>query len=272
MSLEHPIFTTLVVSRPAVPRRHLPRAVLMATVAIGYLVVAGALLLLQLLFIETMPPPKAATGPVIIFRPPSVAAGGGAGDRRGGAPATSAVMPPVIHPPAVLPTVVPLPPPVDDRTVEVEDPSIPGAGTGAATNGGPGDEGVDRDAIPGTGGGGGCPTCPPGASHRDPGQDIYPDDTPGIVPPVVIPSTRALPKYPDLARRALVQGSVLLLVVIEADGRVGEIQVLSSPDPRFGFDLAAIEAVKQWRYHPAMLGRRPVAVQASVMVEFSISR
>lgn len=48
--------------------------------------------------------------------------------------------------------------------------------------------------------------------------------------------------------------------------------MLSSPDPRFGFDLAAIEAVKQWRYRPAMLGRRRVAVQASVMVEFSLSR
>jgi protein TonB len=244
----------------------------MATVAIGYLVVAGALLLLQLLFIETMPPPKAATGPVIIFHPPSLESGGGAGEQRGGAPDRSTVIPPVIHPPDVRPTVVPLPPPIDDRRAEVESPSTPGADPGGPTSDGPGGHGADRDAIPGTGGGEVCPSCPPGASHRGPGDDIYPDDTPGIVPPVVILSTRALPKYPDLARRALVQGSVILLVVIGADGRVGEIQVLTSPDPRFGFDLAAIEAVKQWRYHPAMLGRRPVAVQASVMVEFSLNR
>jgi protein TonB len=270
MSPEHPIFTSLVVSRPAVPRRHLPHAALMTLVAIGYLVVAGALLLINLLCLETMPPPKAATGPVIIFHPPALGGSSGAGERRGGAPA--AVTPPVLHPPVARPTVVPLAPPVDDRTAEVESPASSGTDFPGTLGEGPGAQGPGGDPGEGTGGGGGCPTCPPGMPSGGPGQDIYPDDTPGIVPPVVIPSTRALPKYPDLARRALVQGSVILLIVIESDGRVGEIQVLSSPDPRFGFDLSAIEAVKQWRYRPAMLGHRPVAVQASVMVEFSLSR
>jgi protein TonB len=89
---------------------------------------------------------------------------------------------------------------------------------------------------------------------------------------MLIVSSRALPKYPDIARRAGVQGTVVLLVVIDRDGRVGEIEVLRSPDPRFGFDLAAVEAVKQWRYRPALLGGRAVTVQASVMVEFTLSR
>jgi outer membrane biosynthesis protein TonB len=47
---------------------------------------------------------------------------------------------------------------------------------------------------------------------------------------------------------------------------------MSAPDPRYGFDLATLEAVKQWRYQPALLGGRPVAVQASITFEFSISR
>jgi protein TonB len=272
MSPEHPIFTTLVVSRRAAPFRHLPRAAIMVLVFAGYLVVVGALLLLQLLCIETMPPPKAATGPVIIFHPPPQAGGGGAGERRSGAPAEQAVTPPIIHPPIAPPTVVPLAPPVDERAEEIETSSRSGAETIGSTGDGPGGDGPDGEPTGGAGPGGGCPTCPPGTGHGGPGPDIYPDDAPGIVPPVVIPSTRALPNYPALARRALVQGSVILLIVIEADGRVGEIQVLSSPDPRFGFDLAAIEAVKQWRYRPAMFGRRPVAVQASVIVEFSLSR
>jgi hypothetical protein len=125
MSPEHPIFR-LSFPAPSFRAATCPRAVLMALVTIGYLVVAGALLLLQILFIETMPPPKAATGPVIIFHPPSLETGGGAGERRGRAPATSTAMPPVIHPPDVRPTVVPLPPPVDDRTTEVASPSTPG--------------------------------------------------------------------------------------------------------------------------------------------------
>jgi protein TonB len=88
----------------------------------------------------------------------------------------------------------------------------------------------------------------------------------------VIVSTRTLPKYPELARRARVEGSVILLITIDREGRVGEVEVLRSPDPRYGFDLAAIEAVRQWRYRPALLDGRPVAVQASVMVEFAIGR
>jgi protein TonB len=96
--------------------------------------------------------------------------------------------------------------------------------------------------------------------------------TPGLEPPVVIPSTRAHPDYPDIARKARVTGSVLLLIVIDKEGRVGSIEVLQAPDARFGFELAAIEAVKRWRYRPARLGGRPVAVQASVRIEFTLAR
>jgi outer membrane biosynthesis protein TonB len=50
------------------------------------------------------------------------------------------------------------------------------------------------------------------------------------------------------------------------------VQVIRSPDQRWGFDLAAIEAVKRWRYRPALLDGRPVAVYAQVMVEFTLAR
>jgi periplasmic protein TonB len=272
------LFATQVVSRPTRPFRHLPRAFIMVLVASGYLATASALILLQVFVVEMMPPPKALTGPVIIFRPPPPAERSSAGERHGApasvASAAAAVTPPEIHPPTPLPTVVPLPPPADDRRSEAEFPVDPGADSKGPSGARPGGGIADTGGIgpTGPGDGGGCPTCPPGGTDRGPGAGIYPDDTPGIVPPVVIPSTRALPNYPDLARRAGVQGSVILLVVIGADGRVGEIQVLTSPDPRFGFDLAAIEAVKQWRYRPAILGGRPVAVQASVIVEFTLSR
>ncbi|HYV85500.1 MAG TPA: energy transducer TonB [Patescibacteria group bacterium] len=276
MRPEPTLFATLVLSRPAPLLRHLRRGFVMVLVATGYLAIIGALLLLQLLVVESMPPPKAVTGPVIIFHPPPRDAASSGGERRGGparptGPAAVTAAPPTLQPPAPLPMVVPLAPPADMRTSEAR--TVPDTGVDPAGPAGGGGGPDDSEAIgPAGPGGGGCPTCPPGETGPGPGPGVYPDDTPGIIPPVVIPSTRALPKYPDLARRAFVQGSVILLIVIDADGRVGEIQVLSSPDPRFGFDLAAIEAVKQWRYRPAMLGRRRVAVQASVMVEFSLSR
>ncbi len=71
---------------------------------------------------------------------------------------------------------------------------------------------------------------------------------------------------------ARMEGEVILLIVIGADGAVGQIEVLRSPDQRFGFDLSAIEAVKRWRYRPALMGGRPVSVYAQVMVEFTLSR
>jgi protein TonB len=96
--------------------------------------------------------------------------------------------------------------------------------------------------------------------------------TPGLVPPRIIPSSRALPQYPAAARRAGLLGTVILMIVVDADGSVGQIEVLRSPDQRWGFDLSAIDAVKQWRYEPALMNGKAVAAYITVMVEFTLSR
>jgi len=249
------------------------RAVLFGLTAVAYLSAALVFVAANLLIIETMPPPKALTGPPIIFRPPAPLPGGPGG---GPAPHTTvAATPPApsLRPPTPRPTVVPLPPPTDPRaeTDHVDAPAAEGWDSGApgmdpSGAGGPGGEGDDGRGGPGGGGTGGG--GPPGIGGGDP---IYDEGHPDITPPIQRAS-RAYPRYPELARKAGVQGTVVLLIVIDRDGRVGEIEVLRTPDPRFGFDLAAIEAVKQWRYRPALLGGRPVAVQASVTFEFTLSR
>jgi protein TonB len=96
--------------------------------------------------------------------------------------------------------------------------------------------------------------------------------TPGLIPPRIIPSSRALPQYPAAARRAGLLGTVILMIVVEVDGSVGQIEVLRSPDQRWGFDLSAIDAVKQWRYEPALMNGKAVAAYITVMVEFTLSR
>ena len=121
--------------------------------------------------------------------------------------------------------------------------------------------------------GGPCPGCPEGRPGGPGDPDApYEQGTPGLIPPALIPGSRALPKYPDLARKAGLQGTVILLAVIETDGRVGEIEVVKNPDQRWGFDLAAIDAVKQWRYQPALMNGAPVAAYIQVMVEFTLAR
>ena len=73
------------------------------------------------------------------------------------------------------------------------------------------------------------------------------------------------PIYPPLARQARIQGSVLLHAVLDKDGRVSELQVIS------GHPLlvqAALDAVKQWRYRPTLLNNEPVEVDTTITVTF----
>jgi protein TonB len=73
------------------------------------------------------------------------------------------------------------------------------------------------------------------------------------------------PLYPALARQARIQGNVVLHAIIDKDGRVGELQVVS------GHPLlvqAALEAVKNWRYQPTQLNGEPVEVDTTITVSF----
>ena len=75
----------------------------------------------------------------------------------------------------------------------------------------------------------------------------------------------AQPVYPELAKQAHVQGIVKLNIVISKEGRVVDIKVIS------GHPLlvsAAIEAVKQWEYNPALVNGQAVEVATEVFVPF----
>lgn len=69
------------------------------------------------------------------------------------------------------------------------------------------------------------------------------------------------PKYPVALRRQGVKGVVKVQAVVDAQGRVQSPKVTSSPHPLF--NQPAIEAVKQWRFDPALRGgsRIPSKVQ-----------
>ncbi len=88
----------------------------------------------------------------------------------------------------------------------------------------------------------------------------------GVTPPVAIETIA--PAYPELARRAHVEGVVLLEAIIGVDGSVRDVRVLRSAHALL--EPAALEAVRRWRYRAARIGDRPVAVYLSVVVTFSL--
>src|SRR2546426_8536538 len=276
--LTAPEFSSLIVSRPRPAARILLlRLRGLALAATLYVSGLAALIFTPFLLLDVMHPTGAG---IIIVDPPihldfrqprgdNRRAGnirrGARNGRKDGRPATGSK--PVSRRPVPRPADAPVPPPESE---------IAATAVTAAGQGGPGDQSGDPEGT-GTGPEGvldsDCPDCP-GTGPEGPGDPDGPYEqwAPGRTPPALIPGTRALPKYPDPARRAGLDGTVILLVVVEADGTVGEIDVIKNPDQRWGFDLAAIDAVKRWRYQPALMSGRPVAAYIQVMVEFTLSR
>jgi protein TonB len=79
--------------------------------------------------------------------------------------------------------------------------------------------------------------------------------------------TDAKPAYPAIARAARMSGVVFLEAIVARDGTVRDVRVTRSAGV---LDQAAIDAVRQWRYTPTLLGGEPVEVVMSVTVNFAL--
>jgi TonB family protein len=78
------------------------------------------------------------------------------------------------------------------------------------------------------------------------------------------------PGYPLELIRANVHGMVTLYAVIHADGKVGDIRVLNSPDERL--DSYAAKALARWKFVPAERAGKAVALEAVVEIPFRVRR
>jgi periplasmic protein TonB len=85
----------------------------------------------------------------------------------------------------------------------------------------------------------------------------------GIQPPRKI--VDAKPIYPTLALTARQEGIVILETIIDAHGGVETVHVLRGYPL---LDQAAVDAVRQWRFTPALLNGQPVPVVMTVTVNF----
>ena len=216
--------------------------------------------------------------PVMKPSPKEVAGGGGGGDRdkfqapKGRIPKQELqqITPPAIvvrndHPKlAVQPTVV-VPPEVKlqaANTLNLGNPTAPipsgppsngtgsGAGIGSGNGGGIG-VGSGPGVGEGRGGGIGGGVFRIGGGVSAP-KAIYAPD----------------PEYSEEARKAKYQGTVVLSLVVGADGMPRDIKVARSLG--LGLDQKAIEAVKTWKFEPGTKDGKPVATYASIEVQFRL--
>jgi TonB family protein len=125
-----------------------------------------------------------------------------------------------------------------------------GGGIGSGIGGGVG-SGFGPGVGPGSGGGIG------GGAYRVGG---------GVSSPRAIYDPE--PEYSEEARKAKYQGTVVLWVVIGSDGRAKDLRVQRSLG--MGLDEKALEAVRKWRFAPALKDGRPVPVQVNIEVSFRL--
>jgi len=87
-----------------------------------------------------------------------------------------------------------------------------------------------------------------------------------VVPAEII--LKESPVYPDSARRAGVQGAVVLNAVVTTQGVLRDIQVVS------GHPLlvnAALDCVRKWRYRPGTLNEQPIDMPVNIRVQFVLN-
>jgi protein TonB len=92
------------------------------------------------------------------------------------------------------------------------------------------------------------------------GEFVYVEELPEAI-------TRVPPEYPDIARQSGIEGTVLVQALVGKDGKVKDTKVVKSIPV---LDDAALSAVKQWVFKPALTNNKPVAVWVAVPVRFTL--
>jgi TonB family protein len=126
------------------------------------------------------------------------------------------------------------------------------------------------------------PTPPPGQNAQGVKSGTIGEPASGATTASKTPTTRAIvpgnviaasiisqtkPEYPPQALAGHIQGEVVLHAVIDKEGKISEVQVLSGDD---ALAQSALVAVRQWRYKPMLVDGEPKEVDTTITVTFSL--
>ncbi len=245
--------TSLVASQP---HRGRPRhRQLLPVAALAHGVLVGGVLLTATWSVDALPEPDLAgkTAFVVFGPPPPLGDSGPSRPPR--RPPAAEEKPPPQRPvqPTTLPADTPAAPEVAEETPTELGDLADGDDSGDAREG----------SILGVPGGPGVHPVGDIAGTVD-GRPIHIHR--GMTPPEVI--TRVIPAYTEPARRARLEGTVILEAIIDTEGRVTAVRVLRSLP--LGLEQSAVEAVRQWRFRPARLNGQPRNVYFTLTVNFEL--
>jgi protein TonB len=102
--------------------------------------------------------------------------------------------------------------------------------------------------------------APPSDEEPAFGTYVYAEELPEVI-------TKVNPVYPEMAREANVDGTVMIQALVGKDGKVHDVRVVKSIPL---LDKAADDAVRQWIFKPALANNKPVAVWVGVPVRYSL--
>jgi periplasmic protein TonB len=78
------------------------------------------------------------------------------------------------------------------------------------------------------------------------------------------------PEYPETARREGREGSVLLRVLVDDQGRSQQVEINRSSGSD-ALDRAAVDAIKRWHFYPARYGDRAIESWIKIPIEFALA-
>ena len=114
------------------------------------------------------------------------------------------------------------------------------------------------------------PASPPAAATAPPASAVSaPPVKTGVYIPAEYAATNVKPAYPAMSKRYGEQGTVVLRVLVNADGTAGQVEIRTSSGYPL-LDESARTAVQRWRFHPATSDGKPVADWFLIPIPFKL--